>query len=94
MDFRPSENLERMRGLLARMEQAVDSTRNNRTVTPATPPVTAPAPAPAARPAPAAEAPRPIPFSEVSDSGKPKARAKSLEDFEAAFQRLSSRQAS
>lgn len=102
MDLRPSETLERMRSLLCRLEQAVDNARSRRAgnsagpvgpiLTNAAPPAEMPqARTPQARVNDAA--PAPIPFPAVSPSGKPKARAKSLEEFDEAFKRLADRQA-
>ncbi|MBM4112535.1 MAG: hypothetical protein FJ253_04040 [Phycisphaerae bacterium] len=90
-----------MRNLLARMEQAVDTARDRRQ---GVPPLTAgsiPAvpvqpvngTAPVMERRPAETAPAPIPFPAAAPSGKPKARAKSLEEFDAAFKRLAERQA-
>ncbi len=101
MDLRPSETLERMRGLLSRMEQAVDGARDRRR---GVAPVTAgsiqstngagtPSPSPSMERRVNDPAPAPIPFPAAASSGKPKARAKSLEDFDAAFKRLAERQA-
>jgi len=102
MDFRPSDNLERMRNLLARMERAVDTARDRRHGVVPTPVVTVqPTDQPVGRPSAQANAPQPrtdpapasLPFPTPVSSGKPKARAKSLEDFDEAFKRLASRQA-
>jgi hypothetical protein len=72
---------EHLRGLLRKMDRTVDSTRDQRLgrviVEPTAPP--------AAIPFPKAVTP--------SASGKPRAVAKSLQDFEAAFARLADRQA-
>jgi hypothetical protein len=73
---------EHLRALLRRMDRTVDSTRDRRL---GRPPEPAHAPAPAAIPFPKATVP--------SASGKPRAVAKSLQDFEAAFARLADRQA-
>lgn len=72
---------EHLRGLLRRMDRTVDSTRDRRLGKPpeAVPP-------PAAIPFPKAAASGP------SASGKPRAVAKSLQEFEAAFARLTERQ--
>ncbi len=71
---------EHLRGLLRRMDSTVDSTRDRRMGRV----MVEPTPAPAAIPFPRATAPA---------SGKPRAVAKSLSDFEAAFARLTDRQA-
>ena len=71
---------EHLRGLLRRMDSTVDNTRDRRLGRV----MVEPAPAPAAIPFPKASAP---------DSGKPRAVAKSLSEFEAAFARLADRQA-
>ena len=71
---------EHLRGLLRRMDSTVDSTRDRRMGRV----VVEPAPAPAAIPFPRQAAPA---------SDKPRAVAKSLSDFEAAFARLAERQA-
>lgn len=70
---------EHLRGLLRRMDRTVDSTRDRRLGKPAE--AAAPPPAALPFPKPAADA-----------SGKPRAVAKSLQDFEAAFARLTDRQ--
>lgn len=71
---------EHLRGLLRRMDRIVDSTRDQRLgrviVEPTAPP--------ASIPFPKAQA--------AASSGKPRAVAKSLQDFEAAFARLTDRQ--
>lgn len=101
MDLRPSETLERMRSLLARMEQAVDTARDRRH---GVPPLTAGSIVMNGSASPSPTAPRmerqspeavlaPIPFPAPAPSGKPKARAKSLEEFDAACKRLAERQA-
>jgi len=76
-----SERLERLRGLIRRMDRTVDTTRDKRLgrvmVEPATPPPAIPFPK----------------ASTPSTSGKPRAVAKSLQDFEAVFARLTDRQA-
>lgn len=103
MDMRPSDNLERMRSLLVRMEHAVDEARDRRHgVEPATA-GQVPTPStnggvtmqsPASDPFRQGELTRgPLPFPTVSVSGKPKARAKTLDEFDAAFKRLAERQA-
>lgn len=71
---------EHLRGLLRRMDTTVDSTRDRRLGKV----MVEPASAPAAIPFPRQAAP---------SSGKPRAVAKSLSDFEAAFARLTDRQA-
>ncbi len=71
---------EHLRGLLRRMDRTVDSTRDRRLGKPPEP-----TPAPAAIPFPKATTP--------TANGKPRAVAKSLQDFEAAFARLTDRQA-
>lgn len=103
MDFKPSDNLERMRALLSRMERAVDTARDRRHGVTADPIVLA-GPSGAttggSAPAPAGEARRAelptasLRFPAPPPSGKPKARAKSLEDFDEAFRRLAERRAS
>ena len=70
---------EHLRGLLRRMDRTVDSTRDRRLGKPPEP-----APPPAAIPFPKAVSP--------GTAGKPRAVAKSLQDFEAAFARLTDRQ--
>lgn len=72
---------EHLRGLLRRMDRTVDSTRDRRMgkSPEATPP-------PAAIPFPKAVAASP------GANGKPRAVAKSLQEFEAAFARLTDRQ--
>jgi hypothetical protein len=70
---------EHLRGLLRRMDRIVDSTRDQRLGRVIVEPTT----------------PAPIPFPKAqsaSTSGKPRAVAKSLQDFEAAFARLTDRQ--
>jgi HAMP domain-containing protein len=70
---------EHLRGLLRRMDRIVDSTRDQRLGRVIVEPT----------------APAPIPFPKAqsaSTSGKPRAVAKSLQDFEAAFARLTDRQ--
>jgi|GEM_PF-1637079 len=103
MDMRPSDNLERMRSLLTRMERAVDSARDRRQgVAPSTgiPAPSTDAATPIPRTAPSMEyraavnAPAPLPFPAGVPSGKPRARAKSLEEFDEAFKRLADRRAS
>lgn len=103
MDMRPSDNLERMRSLLVRMEHAVDVARDRRHgVEPATAGQvpTLSTNGNAAAHATASDSfrrgdptPAPLPFPTVSASGKPKARAKTLDEFDAAFKRLAERQA-
>ena len=71
---------EHLRGLLRRMDRTVDSTRDQRlgrVIVETTAP-------PASIPFPKAQSP--------ASSGKPRAVAKSLQDFEAAFARLTDRQ--
>jgi hypothetical protein len=70
---------EHLRGLLRRMDRIVDSTRDQRLGRV----IVEPSAPPAAIPFPKAQAP---------SSGKPRAVAKSLQDFEAAFARLTDRQ--
>lgn len=72
---------EHLRGLLQRMDRTVDSTRDRRTGKVMVEPTTTPASIPFPRAA------------QPSASGKPRAVAKSLQDFEAAFARLTDRQA-
>ncbi|MFZ4722149.1 MAG: hypothetical protein ACOYMI_03250 [Phycisphaerales bacterium] len=72
--------LEHLRGLLRRMDRIVDSTRDQRLGRV----IVEPATAPASIPFPRAQA--------AASSGKPRAVAKSLQDFEAAFARLTDRQ--
>lgn len=72
---------EHLRGLLKRMDRTVDSNRDRRMGKVMVEPNTAPAPIPFPRAA------------QPSASGKPRAVAKSLQDFEAAFARASGRQA-
>lgn len=101
MEMRPSETLERMRSLLSRMEQAVDTARDRRhgvapvtagSISASTSPLpTNPVPLMERRPL--ESTPAPIPFPMAAPSGKPKARAMSLEEFDAAFKRLAERQA-
>jgi len=101
MDMKPSETLERMRGMLTRLEQAVDMARSRRegvgpimvgTVPSAESSLSTP-PAPQMQARMNDPAPAPLPFPVPAPSGKPKARAKSLEEFDAAFKRLADRQA-
>lgn len=119
MDLRPSDNLERMRSLLARMERAVDAARDTRQGVPGmhgtqgVQNMYAGMPKPAtnggasgmhgmngpssSEPRSPESAPAPIPFpvnAGTNASGKPKARAMTMEEFDAAFKRLASRQAS
>lgn len=77
----PATRFEHLRGLLRRMDSTVDSTRDRRLGRV----MVEPSPVPAALPFPKASA--------ASDAGKPRAVAKSLSDFEAAFARLTERQA-
>lgn len=72
---------EHLRGLLKRMDRTVDSNRDRRMGKVMVEPTTAPGPIPFPRAA------------QPSASGKPRAVAKSLQDFEAAFARASGRQA-
>lgn len=72
---------EHLRGLLQRMDRTVDSTRDRRMGKVMVEPTTTPAPIPFPRAA------------QANVSGKPRAVAKSLQDFEAAFARVSGRQA-
>ncbi|MBM4006333.1 MAG: hypothetical protein FJ292_02030 [Planctomycetes bacterium] len=71
---------EHLRGLLRRMDRIVDSSRDQRLGRV----IVAPTVAPASIPFPKAQA--------TASSGKPRAVAKSLQDFEAAFARLTDRQ--
>jgi hypothetical protein len=71
---------EHLRGLLRRMDSTVDNTRDRRMGRV----MVEPAGAPAAIP---------FPVAAVPANGKPRAVAKSLSDFEAAFARLAERQA-
>ncbi|MFM1830226.1 MAG: hypothetical protein RLZZ558_566 [Planctomycetota bacterium] len=77
----PATRFEHLRGLLRRMDSTVDNTRDRRLGRV----MVEPAPVPAALPFPKAAA--------ASSPGKPRAVAKSLSDFEAAFARLTERQA-
>ena len=76
-----SERLERLRGLIRRMDRTVDTTRDKRLGRV----MVEPTASPASIPFPKASTP--------STSGKPRAVAKSLQDFEAVFARLTDRQA-
>lgn len=103
MDMRPSDNLERMRSLLSRMEHAVDSARDRRNGVPnptaeAATPKQATTPTSISNAAPVMQRPQAdaaaasFRFPTPTQSGKPKARAMSLEEFDDAFKRLASRQ--
>jgi hypothetical protein len=77
---RQPTKFEHLRGLLQRMDRTVDSTRDKRMGKVMVEPA----------------APAPIPFPRASvptASGKPRAVAKSLQDFDAAFARAAGRQA-
>ncbi|MBX3355885.1 MAG: hypothetical protein KF724_09325 [Phycisphaeraceae bacterium] len=99
-----------MRSLISRMEEAVDTARDRRhgVVMPAMPTLGSAGDSAHATRASGAMPPMtstsdlrrsevppaPLPFPAPVASGKPKARAKSLEEFDEAFKRLADRQAS
>ena len=74
--------LEHLRGILSKLQQTMEARRDERMGR-------KPTPAPVAQ-----NIAFPKPVTTTSTSGKPRATPKSLSDFEAAFARLTSRQAS
>ena len=73
--------LEHLRGILSKLQQTMEARRDERMGRKPTPQV-------------AQNIAFPKPATTTSTSGKPRATPKSLSDFEAAFARLTSRQAS
>jgi hypothetical protein len=78
-----SSKLEHLRGILSKLQQTMQARRDERMGRTTT------TPAPVAQ-----NIAFPKPATTTSTSGKPRATPKSLSDFEAAFARLTSRQAS
>jgi hypothetical protein len=76
-----SSKLEHLRGILSKLQQTMEARRDERMGRKPTP-------------QPTQNIAFPKPISTTSTSGKPRATPKSLSDFEAAFARLTSRQAS
>ena len=84
VDMQPgavTSKLEHLRGILSKLQQTMEARRDERMGRKPTPPV-------------AQNIAFPKPVTTTSTSGKPRATPKSLSDFEAAFARLTSRQAS
>ena len=84
VDMKPgavTSKLEHLRGILSKLQQTMEARRDERMGRKPTPQV-------------AQNIAFPKPATTTSTSGKPRATPKSLSDFEAAFARLTSRQAS
>ena len=84
VDMQPgavTSKLEHLRGILSKLQQTMEARRDERMGRKPTPQV-------------AQNIAFPKPVTTTSTSGKPRATPKSLSDFEAAFARLTSRQAS
>ena len=84
VDMQPgavTSKLEHLRGILSKLQQTMEARRDERMGRKPTPPV-------------AQNIAFPKPVTTTSTSGKPRATPTSLSDFEAAFARLTSRQAS
>ena len=84
VDMQPgavTSKLEHLRGILSKLQQTMEARRDERMGRKPTPQV-------------AQNIAFPKPSTTTSTSGKPRATPKSLSDFEAAFARLTSRQAS
>ncbi len=76
-----TSKLEHLRGILSKLQQTMEARRDERMGRKPTPQM-------------AQNSAFPKPATTTSTSGKPRATPKSLSDFEAAFARLTSRQAS